>query len=196
MKYFLQSEKVGLCPIEIKDLRKLSEMIAKWVNDGEVTYFMFTGQKPKNSEQVFSDFKKQLQERNNVIFLVCDKKTKKPLGYAGLYEIHDTARKAESRILIGEKSFWGKGYGTETVELLTFYGFDRLNLNRIYLGYTADNKGSGRAYEKAGYKKEGLLKEDIYRNSRYYDSVRMALLRKDYYKKYHKGHLRRFNYGK
>lgn len=190
--YFLKGGKVGLRPIEIEDLQKLSRLIAKWVNDGIVTYYLFTGQKPQNSEQVAADFKEQLDAGNNVIFLIVDSKTNKPIGYAGLYELHSTARKAESRILIGEKGFWGKGYGTEVVELLTFYGFDRLNLNRIYLGYTAENKGSGRIYENAGYVYEGTLKEDIYRNSKYYDSVRMAILRKDYYKKLYKSHSERF----
>jgi RimJ/RimL family protein N-acetyltransferase len=190
--YFLKGGKVELRQIEIKDLKKLSQLIAKWVNDGIVTYYLFTGQKPKNSEQVAADFKKLLDEENNIIFLIVDSKTNKPIGYAGLYEIHPTARKAESRILIGEKSFWGRGYGKDVIELLTFYGFDRLNLNRIYLGYTAENKGSGRIYENAGYVYEGTLKEDIYRNSRYYDSIRMALLRKDYYKKFYKSHSERF----
>jgi len=190
--YFLKGEKIELHPIEIKDLKKLSRLIAKWINDGIVTYYLFRGQKPQNSEQVAADLKKQLDEKNNAIFLIVDSKKNKPIGYAGLYEIHPIARKAESRLLIGEKDFWGKGYGAEVVELLTFYGFDRLNLNRIYLGYTDKNKGSGKIYENAGYVYEGTLKEDIYRNSKYYNSIRMALLRKDYYKKFYKSHLERF----
>lgn len=190
--YFLKGEKIGLRPIEAEDLQELSRLIAKWVNDGVVTYYLFTGQKPQNSEQVAADFKKQLEAGNNVIFLIIDSKTEKPIGYAGLYEIHSTARKAESRILIGEKDFWGRGCGTEVVELVTFYGFDRLNLNRIYLGYTAGNERSGKVYENAGYVYEGTLKEDIYRNSQYYDSIRMAILRKDYYEKFYKAHSKRF----
>jgi RimJ/RimL family protein N-acetyltransferase len=190
--YFSKGEKVGLCPIEIKDLKRLSRLIAKWVNDGIVTYYMFTGQKPQNSAQVAADFKKQLDAGNNVIFLVLDLKTEKPIGYAGLYEIHHTARKAELRILIGEKNFWGKRYGTEVTEILTYYGFDRLNLNRIYLGYTVNNKSAEKAYKRAGFLYEGTLKEEIYRNSRYYDAIRMAILRKDYYKKFYKSHLKCF----
>lgn len=191
-KYFLKGEKIILRPIEIEELPELARLINKWINDEIVTYYMFTGQIPQNSEQIISDFKKQLEGKNNIIFLVADSGTQKPIGYAGLHEIHLTARSAEFRILIGEKDFWGKGYGTEITELLTYYGFDRLNLNRIYLGYTVDNKGAGRAYEKAGYIYEGTLKEDIYRNSRYYDTISMAILRKDYYEKFYKLHSERF----
>lgn len=192
-QFFLTGEKIILKQVEIKDLKKMSKLAVKWVNDGVVTYYLFTGQTPKNSEQIFNDFKKLLDSHENVIFLVVDKKTKKPIGYAGLYEINMTARKAEFRVFILEKSFWGKGLGTEVTELLTFYGFDRLNLNRIYLGFTADNKGAGKAYEKAGFKKEGILRQDIYRNSQYYDSVRMAILRVEYYKKQYSEHKNRFS---
>ena len=192
-QFFLAGEKIILKQVEIKDLKNFSKLAVKWVNDGVVTYYLFTGQTPKNSEQIFNDFKKLLDSHENVIFLIVDKKTKKPIGYAGLYEINLTARKAEFRVFILEKSFWGRGLGTEVTELLTFYGFDRLNLNRIYLGFTADNKGAGKAYAKAGFKEEGILKQDIYRNSQYYDSIRMAVLRDEYYKKQYLEHKNRFS---
>src|SRR3989344_9311206 len=131
--YFLKGENIFLNQNEAQELKKFSQLIAGWVNDGSVTYFMFTGQKPQSRQQIFNDFKKQLDAQDNAIFLIGDLKTKKLIGYAGLYDIHPTARKAEFRILIGEKDFWGKGYGTEAIELITYYGFDRLNLNRIYL---------------------------------------------------------------
>jgi len=190
--YFLGGPKIFLRPIEVEELRKTAAIIEKWVNDETVTYFMFTGQKPKNLKQVMSDLEEQLESKDNVIFLVQDQKTKKSIGYAGLYEINSTAKKAELRILIGEKDFWGKGCGSETVKIITYYGFDRLNLNRIYLGFTADNKGAAKAYEKAGYSYEGTLKEDIYRNSRYYDSLRMAILKKNYYKNFYKSDVEKF----
>lgn len=196
--HFLQGEKIYLRPIEIEELPQITSFLEKWVNDGIVTYYMFTGQRPLNKGQVVEVFKEQIESKENIVFLIVDIKTEKPIGYAGLYEINETARKAELRILIGEKEFWGKGYGTETTELINYYGFDRLNLNRIYLGYTAANKGAGRAYEKAGYVYEGTLKEDNYRNSQYYDSARMAILRKDYYKKFYQLHSKKFGqkYGK
>ncbi|MFC1630131.1 GNAT family N-acetyltransferase [Patescibacteria group bacterium] len=189
---FLKSEKIILKPIETEELSKLARMISTWVNDGIVTYYLFTGQKPQNSSEVLKDFTKLLEEKNNIIFLIIDQETKKMIGYAGIYEINPIVRKGEFRILIGEKNFWNKGYGTEITELVTYYGFDRLNLNRIYLGYASENKGAGRAYEKAGYQYEGTLKEDVYRNSQYYDGIKMAILREDYYKKFYKPHLKRF----
>lgn len=179
---------VALRPVEEEDI----PIIAKWLNDEEVTYYMFYGQLPTSVSQVTKMIKEQTESPNNAVLIIEDKKTNRPIGFGGLYDIHLTARKAELRILIGEKDYWGKGYGTETVELLTFYGFDRLHLNRIWLGVTDENKAAIRVYEKVGYKVEGILRQDIYRNSRYYNSIRMSILREEYYSELYEKHKAKF----
>lgn len=181
-------KKILMRPINQNDF----SLIAKWINDNEVTYYMFYGQKPLTLEQVSQEIQHQINSQNNIVLIITILSSATPIGFAGLYDIHLTARKAELRILIGEKKYWGKGYGTETVELLTYYGFDRLNLNKIWLGVTADNKRALRTYEKSGYKVEGCLRQDIYRNSRYYDSIRMAILREAYYPNLYKKHYQKF----
>ncbi|MBI5147719.1 MAG: GNAT family N-acetyltransferase [Parcubacteria group bacterium] len=176
---FLSGRLISLRPVERND----APLIARWINDPLVTFTMFTGQRPVNREQVENLIMSQVVAFENVIFIMTDKKSGQPIGLTGLYDIHPTARKAEFRVMIGEEMFWGKGRGTEAAHLMLFYGFDRLNLHRIWLGVTAENVAGVRAYEKAGFKREGVLKEDLYRNSRYYDSIRMAVLRQEYYAK-------------
>ena len=184
---YLHTERFILRPYEDSDI----PILHTWFNDPEITYFMFTGQKPKTLDQVSKIMKHDVDE-NNVIMMAVDKDSKEVFGLVGLYEIHDTAKKAEMRIIIGNKEYWGKGYGTELSELINYYGFDRLNLHRIYLGFTAANEAAKRAYEKAGYVEEGILRDDIYRNSKYYNSIRMAILRDEYYEKYYEDHKKRF----
>ena len=166
--------------------------LASWMNDDEVTYFMFTGQRPITVGQLSEEILRQTADPAHAIFLVEDRATRKPIGYAGLYDTHPTARKAEFRILLGAKEFWNKGYGTEVTELLTFYGFDRLNLNKVWLGVTEDNFAAVRAYEKAGFKVEGRLRQELYRNSRYYDAIRMSVVRDEYYPTMREAHAKRF----
>ncbi len=185
---FLRGNLVALRAVEESDM----PAIARWLNDPAVTYYLFYGQLPMGSEAVREMIRAQIASRMNVVFTACDRKTGIPIGLCGLYDIHLTARKAEFRILVGERRFWGKGYGTEITELLTFYAFDRLNLHRVWLGVTSENKGAIRAYERAGYVHEGALRDDIYRNSRYYHTVRMGILRGEYSVKYYKRHAKRF----
>jgi len=187
--YFLKGKKVKLRAIENEDI----PFIARWLNDEEITYFMIYGQRPTNQEQVMEWIQKQhLDPPENIVFMIVDVETQNQIGFIGLYNIDPTAHKAEFRILIGNKNFWGEGYGTEATELITFYGFDRLNLNRIYSGFSSENKAAGGAYKNAGYSCEGTFKDDIYRNSRYYDGIKIAILRKDYYEKFYNSHLEKF----
>ncbi len=186
---FLQSERIELRPVAESDF----ELIASWLNDGEITTFMFYGQRPQTLKQVREWIEADLATDKNVILMVVDKENNKTIGFTGYYNLHFTARKGELRILIGDKSVWGKGYGTEIIELMTFYGFDRLNLERVALGFTSDNKRAEGAYTKAGFKHEGVAKHDIYRNSQYYDTAHMGLIREDYYKERFENHKKRFS---
>jgi RimJ/RimL family protein N-acetyltransferase len=188
---FLRGELVVLRSVDEAD----APVVLSWMSDEVVTYYMFTGQRPMTSLQAAEELRRQTDSGSNTVFMVEDLKTRRPVGLAGLYDIHPAARKAEFRVLLGEKECWNKGYGTEVTELLTFYGFDRLNLNRIWLGVTAENRGGVRAYQKAGYREEGRLREDLYRNSRYYDSIRMSILRSEYYPDLYKKHAQRFRSG-
>jgi len=185
---FLRGERVVLRPLAPED----ATLLASWVNDDEVTYFMFTGQRPAGVAQLGDEIRRQINDPAHAVFMVEDKASGEPIGTAGLYDLHATARKAEFRILLGAKEFWNRGYGTEVTELLTFYGFDRLNLNKVWLGVIAENAGAVRAYEKAGFRVEGRLRQELYRNSRHYDAIRMSVLRDEYYPATWQDHVKRF----
>lgn len=188
MNYFLQGQKTGLRSYTAADFA----LVAKWLNDPEVTYYTFSGQLPATLEQTTASLEEQLASPRNVMFIVCDLANGNAVGFAGLYEIHPTSHSAEFRVFLGEPGFRGKGFGTETAELLMFYGFDRLNLHRVFLGANAENVGGTRAYEKAGFKHEGRQRDVIYRNSRYYDGVYMGVLRDEYYASLYEAHRKRF----
>jgi len=188
---FLSGDRVALRPLTPED----AAILAPWVLDDEVTHFMFTGQRPVTVEQLREDIRREASNLVNAVFLVLDWATGRPVGYAGLYDIHPTARKAEFTRFDAAKEFWNKGYGTEVTELLSFYGFDRLNLNKVWLGVIEENVGAVRAYRKAGFRDEGRLRQELYRNSRYYDALRMSILREEYYPTMHAEHTKRFGRG-
>jgi len=104
------------------------------------------------------------------------------IGTTGLYSINSIAHSAEFRIFIGDKEFWGRGIATECAQLLVDYGFNRLNLNMIWLGVNTENKAAVRVYEKAGFTHEGRLRQVQYRNGRYYDVFRLSILREEWEK--------------
>jgi RimJ/RimL family protein N-acetyltransferase len=80
------------------------------------------------------------------------------VGAIGYVPGHDVERfSAEIGYWLGER-FWGRGIATEAVELLTRYAFEDLNFLRLFALPFADNAGSIRVLEKAGFRREGLLR--------------------------------------
>jgi RimJ/RimL family protein N-acetyltransferase len=82
--------------------------------------------------------------------------------------------------MIAVKDQWNKGFGTEATKLFVAYGFETLNLNRIELRVYEYNARAIRVYEKVGFKHEGSLREDHYRQGRYWNTHVMSILRSEW----------------
>lgn len=188
-KPFIEGKSVILRAIELEDFK----FVVKWLNDPEVTHYMFYGQYPTNKEQIKKMVREYIEAPQHIVFMCVDKKNKKPFGFAGVFDIDSTGRTGGLVALLGDKSFWNRGYGLEVIALLTHFSFDRLNLNMAYLGMTrADNRGAVRMYETIGYKFGGVRRQYLYRNSRYYDAAFMDMLRDEYYGGYSDMYLKKF----
>lgn len=95
----------------------------------------------------------------------------KLIGTISLIFKNDVYKKsAEIGYWIGEK-YWLKGVGTIAVEYMTRYGFEILKLHRIYAEVFENNVGSMLVLEKNGYKREGELRDNVYKNGKYLDSI-------------------------
>ena len=174
---FIVGKNVYLRGLEKGDLKS---NYFQWANDAEVTHYMEMGLKPNNFEQLEIEYNELIKSKNDIVFVIVDIKTDILIGSCGLYCINWISRKAEYRIIIGEKEYWNKGFGSEVAKLLIQYGFEKLNLNKIWLGVNSENKGAEKSYVKAGFIREGILRQEIHRNNRYYDAVRMSILREEY----------------
>jgi RimJ/RimL family protein N-acetyltransferase len=104
----------------------------------------------------------------------------KLIGSCGFFNNDQRNTSSEFGIMIGDKSYWDKGYGTEAVRLLVKHGFHTLNLNRIYLRVLENNPRAIRAYEKAGFTHEGRQRQADFRDGRYIDLLVMSMLRSEY----------------
>lgn len=102
------------------------------------------------------------------------------IGNTGFFDFDWRCRSAEFGILIGEKSVWGQGYGTEVTNLMLDHGFGTLNLHRIMLRVYAYNERARRVYEKAGYLLEGTQRDAAFKDGAYVDVHIMAVLRPEW----------------
>lgn len=81
---------------------------------------------------------------------------------------------------IGEREFWGKGYGTDMMKLCIQYVFLELCLERLSLGLHEYNARALRSYEKCGFRLEGRTRQDLMREGKRYDSLWMGILREEW----------------
>lgn len=85
-------------------------------------------------------------------------------------------RCAELGINLGNKAYWGRGYGTDTVRTLCRFGFGELNLHRIELLVFAHHAPARHVYEKVGFVVEGVARKAHWGDGEWYDDVHMSLL--------------------
>lgn len=83
-------------------------------------------------------------------------------------------------IFIGDKNYWGKGYGTDAMRVLTKFIFEQMNINKIKLNVFSYNTRAQKSYEKCGFKVEGVLRQELFRDGRYYDEIVMGILKEEY----------------
>lgn len=149
----------------------------KWFNDPEVTEFLDL-EPPMGMEQEEAWFD-SLSKSEEDIFSI-DTLDGKLIGNVGLVNTDWVARKVLIGIVIGEKEYWGKGYGTDAMLTLLRYLFEELNMNRVFLGTDWANKRAISCYENCGFVIEGLLRQHRWKRGRYRDYLIMSILREDW----------------
>lgn len=162
-----------LRPLAPGDLRRL----VKWYSDPQVIHFLGRGAAVTLAEQErwFREYERKPDEQ---VFAI--EVGGKHVGNLGLHRVDRVHRKADLGIVIGEASFWSRGYGTEAIRLALGYAFDVLGLNKVSLEVLAYNARGIRAYEKCGFQREGVHREDIYKDGRFFDVVRMGILAREF----------------
>lgn len=103
----------------------------------------------------------------------------KNIGVAFLNHIHPIYRTGEFGITLGDPEYRGKGYGKDMLITLIKYGFDQLNLNRIWCEVYSNND-SIHVYRKIGFKDEGVLRQHVYKDGEYLDSYMLGMLQSEY----------------
>ena len=105
---------------------------------------------------------------------------RKYIGHCCLTGIEDRHGNARLEILIGDRDYWGKGYGRETVGLLLDYGFRQLGLRSIELTTHEENERALRCFRSCGFIEECRPRKEFWYNGAYIDRVKMSILRDEW----------------
>lgn len=147
----IQGDRVTLRPIQPSDFPKLVE----WSHDPEVNQYL-EGNYPSDLSECPSWHQQLQSDRHNQRYaIVADDGTF--IGDIELDHITWRSGDAELRIRIGQKEYWDRGYGTDSVRTLLEHAFYKMKLTRVYLRVFRFNKRAVRCYEKSGFKPEGRM---------------------------------------
>lgn len=157
------------------------EKAVEFINDEEVKKFLdsnipFPMTKWQEEEWVRS---RKANADFTYDFAIEDLETGKYIGGCSINECDVKNRTCTIGIMIGDKDYWSKGYGSDSLKVLIKFIFEEVNMNKIKLKVFSFNTRAIACYKKVGFKEEGILKKELYRNGKYHDEILMAIFKSE-----------------
>ena len=176
---FISGDRIYLREVRLSDV---NEQYYNWLNDPEINQYLETKFVPRSLENIAEFVKSMDGNQNEPFFAICLKEDDRHVGNIKIGPINWLHRSGDISLFIGDKRLWGKGVATEAIGLVTDFGFRVLNLNKIKAGCYGGNLGSAKAFEKCGFVREGLLREQFISHGEKVDMIIMGITATDYWK--------------
>ncbi|MHB1156617.1 MAG: GNAT family N-acetyltransferase [Phycisphaerales bacterium] len=174
---YYEGERIYFRPVEPED----EPLLRRWINDPRV-WSTLGHRLPINAVREREFIDNCGKDDKNIIFGVVVRDGEQLIGTCGLHGIHAVNRNATYGLVIGDVEQHGCGYGTETTKLALKFAFEELNLHRVELTVFDFNQRAIRAYEKAGFVREGCHRQAFYRHGQFHDVLRYGVLHEDWIK--------------
>jgi RimJ/RimL family protein N-acetyltransferase len=179
----LSSKRIVLRAIEREDVK----LIHKWQNDEEV--MRLARSQPDHvisMEALSAELDKQIKGEDPTVrrYGIEEKSSGKLIGWCSI-RLNSWAGRytsAEVGLAIGERGRMRKGYGTEVTGLLLKECFEQLSLHRVGWWTYDENEGSIVLAKKMGFKEEGRLRENVFFDNQFHDTVVLGLLKSEFEK--------------
>lgn len=162
---------------------KMAQYFSQWSLDTEYLRLLDSAPPRLFSEKKWRDWlEKDLEkeQQGNPFFAIRALHEDQVIGFTGLFDLHWNHGDTLLAIAIGDRRWWGKGYGTDALRTLMDYGFRELGLRRMTLIVFEYNQRARRAYEKAGFVVEGRIRGAMLRDGRRWDWLIMGALREEW----------------
>lgn len=158
------------------------KLFFQWVNDPEVTrgLVLYLPMSIVEEEKWFERIQERDPRERPMAIDMRDGEGWRLIGNCAVFDLEWISRSAELGIMIGDKSVWNQGHGTQVMNMLLRHCFETLNLNRACLKVYGTNVRARRSYVKAGFVEEGCLRQAVYKDGRYDDVHFMSVLRSEW----------------
>lgn len=152
----------------------------RWYRDPEIARLTRYHVEPMAAEEIERYFESRVLGSDTLSYAIHLRESGRLIGTTTFSQLDAGNGSVNYHVTIGERDAWGQGHGTEVTELMLRLAFERLGLHRVGLSVFAFNERAIRAYEKAGFRIDGRLREAIWRDGRYWDEILMSVLEDDW----------------
>lgn len=159
----------------------VNEKYLGWLNDPQVNQYLETRWSEQTLSSILDFVQSKIDNKNEPLFAICTLESNEHIGNIKLGPINPYHKYADVSLFIGDKNYWGKGFATEAIKLITDYGFKSLKLNKICASAYEENIGSINAFKKCGYLQEGLLNKKYISNGKYTNTVVLGIIAEDFW---------------
>ncbi len=150
--------------------------VVRWYRDPEIARLTRYQTRPMSQSEIERFFQVRMLAPDALAYTIVELPRWRQVGFTTFSSLDPDNGSVMFHITIGEHDAWGHGLGTETTSLMLSHAFERLALHRVGLTVFSYNMRAIRAYEKAGFRIEGRLRDAITRDGRYFDEVQMGVL--------------------
>lgn len=173
----IEGEKVVLRPITKADA---SAEYLSWLNDDEVIKGLETVKKPYTMAMLEDYIDGVLKNPAAHMFMIFDKKTNKAIGTSKVHNINTAQGTCNLGMIIGDKSYWRGGYGSDALRTTIGYAFNTLGIRKICESVYSNNPAALLMDMKIGFVVEGVQKEQVLVDGKYIDKIIIALFARDW----------------
>jgi RimJ/RimL family protein N-acetyltransferase len=148
----------------------------RWYADPEVVRLTRYQDSPMRPEEIERFFAARALGSDSLAMAIHRRDDDRLIGTCALSQLDADNGSALFHITIGEKSSWGRGFGTEATRLMIDHAFSGLGLHRVALTVFSFNERAIRSYRSVGFIVEGRAREAIWRDGRWWDEISMSIL--------------------
>tara|TARA_A100001388_G_C28555420_1_gene396926 strand:+ start:85 stop:633 length:549 start_codon:yes stop_codon:yes gene_type:complete len=173
----IYGKRIYLREIKAEDI---NQKYLSWMNNSNVNAFLETRFVNQTLESLKDYWLRIKKDENSFWFAICTKDDDMHIGNIKIGPVNWIHKKGDLSLFIGDSKKWGKGYGYDSIILISKWSFKHLKLEKINAGIYESNAKSIKAFEKAGFKVEGILREEVKLNSKRENVLRYGLLKNEY----------------
>lgn len=166
------------------DIHELTDEVMSWFKDDSLMEYYTTSKKEITREELINSIKMGEESERMYTFGVYMRDDWRLIGTVKIGPIIKAHGLSDLVILIGNKDYHGKGLAVEAIKLGNKVAFEEFNIRKLSGGMYEDNDASYKAYTRAGWHYEGILKDHYMHNGIPQNRILISCFNPKYLEKY------------